>query len=233
MKTNGRSFAVPMAALATAASVACHSPREEATSEQGTFEGTIQMLMPGADARPVVFWVKGSKVRWDLVSGDESQGYRVYDEAAQKLFTVEPQVPSVLVSDLPAHGDGEAEAGAGWSVVAVKTDAIAGYPCDRVRATNDKSTYDVCAARGMPVLPVTWALPELDKAVPFLDVLAARGQTPLAVIKQSDKAEATAVALPLFMTTQLRRTPVDASRFQIPGYPQSNVHLAPPKAHLR
>jgi hypothetical protein len=208
----------------------CHAPGEGATSEQGGFEGTVQMLIPRSTSGGVTFWIKGDKVRWNLDANDESAGYRIYDAHARRMFTVEPQVPSVLVSDVLAAR--EEEGGTAWSLVSVRPDSLAGYPCDRVQATNGTVTYDVCAARGMPVLPLEYALPNMAAAMPFLPALEARGQTPLAVVRQ-DPDGGSGVSTPELLTIQLRRVAIEGARVEVPKYPQTAVRLFPPRAIRR
>jgi hypothetical protein len=217
---------VTVATLAAAA--ACHSPREEGASEQGGFEGTVQMVIPGNAPRGVAFSVKGHKVRWDLVPGDPNGGFRVYDDSSRRLSTVEPQVPAVLVSDVAAPSAGE-DAGVPWSFVTTSTDSVAGYPCDRVRVTGGERIYDVCAARGLPALPLEYALGNAQSEMPFLGALAARGQVPLAVVVERGDAGVSA-SVPKLVTTAVQRGPQDAARFDVPKFPERNVRIAAPRA---
>src|ERR1700733_3407387 len=69
-----------------------------------TFEGTIQMSIPGMLAR-ATFEMKGEKVRWNLLPTDPSAGYRIFDGSARRLFTVDPNAPSVVASEVESPMD--------------------------------------------------------------------------------------------------------------------------------
>src|ERR1700734_592438 len=97
--------------LVVAALLASGCQRRTASDAAGgsTFEGTVQMTIPGSPELPTTFEMKGGKVRWSLPgAAAEFASYRLYDPAARRLFTVLPKEGASTFDALPP-ADGESE----------------------------------------------------------------------------------------------------------------------------
>jgi len=158
----------------------------------------------------------------------------VYDVASRRLFTVLPAQSSVTVDDVPAAGGaGAVGGGAPWTFTPMASPGrVAGFPCERSTASDGARTYELCAARGFPSIPLEYVLSNVGENVPFLAALQARGEMPLAVVaKMSPDAGARLPPMkPLLTTIEVRREPVDDARFAVPRFPVTPGHLYAPRA---
>ncbi len=194
------------------------------------------MIIPaGSSNVPATFEIKGDHVRWSLPgTGGDSAAYRVYDARARRLFTVLPTQASVTVDSLP---DSES-AGAGtgrppWTFTVLDSrGSVAGYPCARLRATDGERTYDLCAAKGFPRIPLDYALPSASVKVPFLVESQARGELPLIVAANDAPDGGIKLRIPLrpmLTTVEVRPGAIDDARFVVPSYPVTQGHLSAPR----
>jgi hypothetical protein len=215
-----------------------------------TFEGTVQMDIAGTLGQ-VTFELKGDKVRWSILPKEQTAGYRIYDASTRRLFTVDPNVPSVLVGEIDPPSDAlapvreakDAPAGPGataWTITLLGADAgaragsVAGHPCDRFVVTSGVASgparFEGCVAQDMAPIPLEYAFPNVTATIPFLGTLAARGRVPLDVSRSGVVAGQDPTERAVLTTMQLRQMPIDTARFTVPSYPVTNVkHLPPPR----
>ncbi len=181
------------------------------------------MNMPDGETR-ALFEFFGSKVRWDLIPSDPSAGYRLYDAAARRMFTVDLSAPSIVASDLAPSPGAASTGGAAWTFTRLGQGNIAGHACERLRVTRGASSYDVCAAGDMAPVPLGEVFPATPTAVPFLEALEARGAAMPLAVSVSDGAPTSRLASPQkLLTMQLRQGPLDHARFDLPPIPVTQV----------
>jgi hypothetical protein len=234
--------------LVVAALLASGCQRRSASDAAGgsTFEGTVQMTIPGSPELPVTFEMKGGKVRWSLPgAAAEFASYRLYDPAARRLFTVLPKEGASTFDDLPPPADGESEqgsdrsasknvSGSRWTFtpLADAKGQVAGFPCTRSRVTDGAKTYEICAAKGFPALLLEYALPTVASNVPFLAELEVRGEGPLAVVRKNtgDAGMAQVPMQPVLLTIEVRPAKIDDARFEVPKGPMTPGHVSVQRA---
>lgn len=180
------------------------------------------------------FLVKGKRLRWDLF-GDGgkggSAGFRVYDAAQRKFFTVLHQ--PVIYETAEAVLLGDAGTARVYKLGPFELDpkgAVQGIPCDRVQTDDERFHYDACLASGLPTFPLSVLGKALALTVPFSPLLEARGQFPLNVVVRPrapdsppGRAGAASKALrPIEATLKVvsvERGRVPGEAFDLPAYP--------------
>lgn len=196
------------------------------------FEGTVRMGIPGIDGPagvPTTFEVKGGRCRWNLVETDAAAGFRIYDAKARRLFTVLPKVGSVLASALPPAAAPSGGGGRVWSFTHIGPGRIAQYPCDRLEATDGSRSYELCATKGLPAIPLEYAVPNAGARLPFLQALQGEGELPLAVTtREAGDGGRLEVPSSELMTFVIERGRVDDARFVVPDYPVTEARATVP-----
>jgi hypothetical protein len=225
-----RSISVGVAMVAILAG--CRRPVGDTASALdggAPFEGTVQMSTALDSDVPVVLEIKGARARWNLPgAGGDGSAYRVYDAASRRLFTVLPAQSSVMVDEVPPMLP---EGGAAWTFTPIAAPGrVAGYPCARSAASDGARTYELCVARTFPSIPLQFVLPDTTSNVPFLAELQARGETPLAVTAKSVVKGVHIPATPMLTAIEVRSTPMDSARFEVPKFPVTPGHLYAPRA---
>jgi hypothetical protein len=195
----------------------------------GTFEGTVQMNIPGVEDVTAILEIKGAWVRWSFPgAGGDPSAYRLYDAASRRLFTVLPAQSSVMVDDLPPTQPG---GGAPWTFTPIASPGrVAGYPCARLTASDGTRTYELCASPAFPTIPLEYVLPNAASNVPFLADLQARGELPLAVTTKATPGTAFRPPTPMLTALEVRPSKVEGARFEVPKFPVTPGHLYAPRA---
>jgi hypothetical protein len=207
----------------------CRRSVGEGVADAGDFEGTVQMTIPGSNEPRTAFEIKGGEVRWSLPGTGGGSGYRVYDARARRLFTILPAQSTLGLDEVPAS---EAAGHTSWTFTSIAAKGqIAGYACARFSVTDGERTYEVCAAKGLPEIPLSYVLPNIASSVPFLGELEARGEVPLAVVaKDRSDAGIRVPPRPLLLAIEVRRGAIDDERFTVPKWPVTPGHASVPRA---
>lgn len=224
-----RSVCVVVSLAFAVSSAGCRRAVTLGGAEAGDFEGTVQMTIPGSSDPPTAFELKGGEVRWGLPGTGSDSGYRVYDARARRLFTILPGRLTLGLDQLPAS---PAAGHSPWTFTPLDAKGqIAGYPCARFSVTDGQRTYEVCAAKDLPGIPLQFVLPNVTSGVPFLAELDARGEVPLAVVARDwSDAGIRVPPRPLLLAIEVRRAKIDDERFAIPKWPVTTGRASVPRA---